>query len=84
MKDRATKAKYLLRRVDDFKIIFKDVFQKGFPNFWDEHGLFLSCTKYQDKFMEKKNDLSDINQVSSGIKGQSIFDILQNIFICYL
>lgn len=29
------------------------------------------------KFLEKKNDLSDINQATLGIKGQDIFDILQ-------
>ena len=35
LKDMTTKANYLLRRVEDFKIIFKDIFEQGFPNFGD-------------------------------------------------
>ena len=77
LKDIASKANYLLRRVEDFKVIFKEIFEQGLPNFWDEQGLFLSNIKYQEKFLEKRNDLSDINQLTSGIKGQDIFDILQ-------
>ena len=76
LKDITIKANYLLRRVDDFKIIF-EIFEQGLPNFWDEQGLFLSYTEYQEKFLEKKNDLSDIHQLTSGIKGKCIFDILQ-------
>ena len=83
LKDIAAKANYLLRRVHDFKIIFKDVFQQGLPNFWNEQGLFLSDTEYQEKFLEKKNDLSDINQLTSGIKGQDIFDILEKDFYLF-
>ena len=36
LKDIVVKANYLLRRVDDFKIIFKEIFEQGLPNFWDE------------------------------------------------
>ena len=56
------------------------MFEKGIPNFWNEQGLFLSNTKYQVKFLEKRNDLSDINQLTSGIKRQDIFDILEKGF----
>ena len=54
--------------------------KKGLPNFWDEHGLFLSDVEYQEKILEKMNDLFDFNQIISGIKGQDIFDILQRDF----
>ena len=80
LKDMTAKENYLLRRVDDFKIIFKDVFEQGLPNFWDEQGLFLSSIEYQVNFLEKRNDLFDINQLTSGIKGQDIFDILEKDF----
>lgn len=80
LKDIDAKASYLLRRVDDFKIIFKDVFEQRLPNFWNERGLFLSKIEYQMKFVEKRNDLSDINKLTSGIKGKDIFDILQKDF----
>ena len=50
LQDTTTKAKYMLSRVDDFKVIFKDVFERGLPNFWDEHGVFLSEHEYQEEF----------------------------------
>ena len=56
LNDIATKANYLLRRVEDFKIIFKEIFEQGLPNFWDEHGLILSDVEYQEKFLERRND----------------------------
>ena len=80
LKDIIAKANYLLIRVDDFRIIFKDIFKKGLPNFGDEQGLFLSNSEYQEKFLEKRNDLSHINQLTSGIKGKYIFHILQKDF----
>lgn len=80
LKEIDAKANYLLRRVEDFKIIFIKIFEQGLPNFWDEQGLFLSDTEYQEKFMGKINDLSDFNQIISGIKGKDIFDILQKDF----
>ena len=80
LKEIAAKVNYLLRRVEDFKIIFKEIFEQGLPNFWNEQGLFLSDAKYQEKILEKRNDLSYFNQIISGIKGQGIFDILQKDF----
>ena len=41
LKDMTAKSNYLLRRVADFKIIFKDIFEQGFPNFWVEQHLFI-------------------------------------------
>ena len=80
LKEIAIKANYLLRRVEYFNIIFKEIFEQGLPNFWDEQGLFLSDVEYQEKILEKRNDLSNFNQIISGIKGQYIFDILQKDF----
>ena len=80
LKDIATNANYLLRRVDDFKIIFKEIFEQGLPNFLDEEGLFLSEDEYQEKILEKRNDLLGLNQLILGVKGQDISDILQKDF----
>ena len=41
LQDTSAKAKYMLRRVNDLRIIFRNVFENGIPNFWDEHGMFL-------------------------------------------
>ena len=80
LKDMTAKANYLLRRVEDFKIIFKDIFEQGLSNFWDEHGLFIPRNDYQAKLLEKRNDISNINQSISNIKGKDIFDILEKDF----
>lgn len=41
LENTTAKAKYMLHRVGDFRIIFINVFEHGLPNFWDEHGMFL-------------------------------------------
>ena len=46
LQDTTAKAKYMHARVDDFIIIFRNVFENGLPNFWDEHGMFLSENDY--------------------------------------
>ena len=84
LKGITSKANYLLRRVDDFKIIFKDVFEQGLLNILDEHGLFLSDIEYIEKLLEKRNGVSDIQQLTLGIKGQDLFYILQSISIYFL
>lgn len=80
LKDMTTEANYLLRRVKDFKIIFKDMFEQGFPNFQDEQGLFIPENDYQIKLLEKRNDISNIDQLTSNVKGKYIFDILEKYF----
>ena len=41
LQDATAKTNYMLVRVGDFRIIFRNVFEHGLPNFWDEHGMFL-------------------------------------------
>ena len=36
MKDIIAKANFMLGRILDFKLLFKDVFRHGLPNFWNE------------------------------------------------
>ena len=51
----------MLSKVDDFRSIFRDVFEHGLPNFWDEHGVVLSEDDYQEEFHERRNDVSTFN-----------------------
>ena len=44
------KAKFVLSRVSDFRIIFQAIFEHGLPNFWDEQGSFLSEEYYLEDF----------------------------------
>ena len=50
LQDTIAKEKYMLSKIDDFKVILRDVFEHDLPNFWDEQGLFLSENEYQEGF----------------------------------
>ena len=41
LKDMTTNANLLLWRVEDFKMIFKDMFGQGFPNFLNEYDVCI-------------------------------------------
>ena len=74
------KAKYMLDRVGNFRIIFRNVFEHGLPNFLDEHGMFLSKINYQEDFHQRKNDTPTFDHLSTVIKGQDIVNILEKYF----
>ena len=78
--DTTTKAKYILSRIDDFRVIFKCVFEHGLPSFGDEQGLFLSENEYQEEFQERRNDVSNFNKLSTVIKGKNILNVLEKDF----
>ena len=78
--DTNAKEKYILSRIDDFKVIFKDVFKNGIPSFRDEQGFFLLENEYQEKFQEKRNDVSIFNQLLAVIKGRDLLNVLERDF----
>ena len=78
--DTTAKAKYMLSKIDDFRVIFKDVFEHSLPSSWDEHSLFLSENEYQEEFQEIRNDVSNFNQLSTVIKGEDILNVLEKYF----
>ena len=42
LQNTTAKAKYMFGRVGDFRIISRNIFEHGLPNFLDEQGMFLS------------------------------------------
>ena len=80
LQNTTAKAKYMLGRVSDFRVIFQNVFELGLPKFWDEQGMFLSEVDYQEDFHQRKNDTSTFNNLSTIIKGQDIVNILEKDF----
>ena len=83
MKDIISKDNFMLGRVSYFILLFKYVFQRGFPNFWNEQRLYLSKYEYHIKLLEKRNDTSKIDQIVANIKGQDIFDVLDKDFYLF-
>ena len=67
LQDTTAKAKYMLDGVDDFRIIFRNVFKHGLPNFGDEHGMFLSENVYHEEFQQRKDDTSTFSHLSTMI-----------------
>ena len=80
LQDIIAKEKYKLSKIDYFKVIFRDVFEHGLPRFWDEQVLFLLENECQEEFQEKRNDVSNFNQLSAVIKGQDILNVLERDF----
>lgn len=63
LQNTTAKAKFMLGRVSDFRVIFQNVFEHGIPNFWDEQGIFLSEDNYLEDFHERKNDTSTFDHL---------------------
>ena len=80
LQNTTAKAKYMLGRVSDFRVIFQNVFEHGLPSFWDEHGIFLSEDDYLEDYHQRKNDTSTFDHLSVVIKGQDIVNILEKDF----
>ena len=80
LQNTTAKAKYMLGRVSDFKVIFQNVFEHGLPKFWDEQGILLSEVDYLEDFHQRKNDTSAFDHLSAVIKGQDIVNILEKDF----
>ena len=49
MKEMSVQANFLLGRTKYFKVLFKDNFSQGLPNFWDEQGICIAENEYQLK-----------------------------------
>lgn len=75
-KEVIAKANHLVQRAQDFKTLFKDVFNQGLPFFWTEEGMLVSEVNYLTKLQEKAKYTSVINNLDPIIKGRDIFQIL--------
>ena len=71
LQNTTAKAKYMLDRVGDFRIIFRNVF---------EHGMFLSEIDYYEDFHQRRNDTFAFDHLSTVIKREDIVNILEKDF----
>ena len=70
----------MLGRVSNFRIIFRNVFEHGLPNFLDEYGMCLLEIDYQDDFQQRRNNTYTFDHLLVVIKGQDIVNILEKYF----
>lgn len=75
-KEVIAKANHLVQRAQDFKTLFKDVFNQGLPFFWIKEGMLVSEVNYLTKLQEKVKDTSVIDSLDPIIKGRDIFQVL--------
>ena len=73
----------LKTRAEQFKNMFKNVFNQGLPNFWDEEGIMVAKNEYLAKLQEKKDDTSSIDKMDPIIKGHHIFEVLDREFFLF-
>lgn len=72
----ALKANFLKGRAEEFKNMFKNVFNQGLPSFWDEEGTVIAKNEYLSKLQEKKRDTTSIHKFDPIIRGRDIFEVL--------
>ena len=63
--------------------MFRNLFNQGFPNFWDEEGMMVAKNDYLSKLQEKKDDTSSIDNLDPLIKGHHIFEVLDKQFCLF-
>ena len=80
IKEVIEKTNFLFLRSKDFKDLFKDLFELELPFFYNEEGDVLSDVAYLTKLQERAKDTSDIDQLSSIIRGKYLQEVLSKDF----
>ena len=70
------KANNMLQHVNSFKYLFTELFQKGLPSFWDEHGKLISQSEYQDLLVKATLDHRKFKDMTQSLTGKAIIDKL--------
>ena len=88
MKTVQDKANEMLSQVNNFKQVFKELFEDGLPSFWDEEGWMFSQEHYHSLLVQSRIDHSKFDDLEKGLTGKAIvdkliedFEILQKFLI---
>ena len=79
----ALEENFLKSRAEQFKNMFRNVFNQGLPSFWDEEGTVIDENEYLSKLKENKDDTSSIDKLDPIIKGHHIFEVLDREFFLF-
>ena len=74
------KANFLRTRAQEFKHMFKNHFDNGLPNFWNEEEAMITESDYLSLWQQERDDTSSIDQLDPIIRGHHIYDVLDKEF----
>ena len=77
------KANFLRTRAKQFKHMFKNLFDNGLPNFWNEEGAMITENDYLSLFKKERDDTTSIDQLDPIIRGNHIYDVLEKAFCLF-
>ena len=62
--------------INDFRQVFKELFEDGLPSFWDEEGRLFSQEHYHSLLVQSHMDHSKFDDLVKGMTGKVIVDKL--------
>lgn len=71
-------AKEMTKKVLAFKSAFGKVIQRVIPPFWDGNNDLIPLDAYKEKLTAERKNCANINALSPGIKGATIYKVLCN------
>ena len=82
-KDVTMKSNFLKIRAKQFKHMFKNLFDNGLPNFWNEEGAMIVESDYLSLWQRERDDTTSIDQLDPIIRGHHIYDVLDKEFCLF-
>ena len=81
-KEVTMKANFLIKRDEQFKHMFKNRFDNGLSNFWNE-GAMIVESGYLSLWQWERDDTTSIDQLDPLIRGHHIYDVLDKLFCLF-
>ena len=82
-KEVTMKANFLKTRAEQFKHMFKNLFDNGLPNFWNEEGAMIVESDYLSLWQHERDATTSIDQLDPIIRGHHIYDVLDKEFCLF-
>ena len=80
MKTVQDRADEMVSQVNNFKQVFKELFEDGLPSFWDEEGRMFSQEHYHSLLVQSCMEHSKFDDLEKSLIGKAIVDKLTEDF----